>query len=399
MRLLPPATSWTRVFGGTAAGIVFCVAVALFVDSFNFAYMSDEARLRAIVTDLLLPTLLAGPLLFLLLWKMRQLAIAHREMTELATMDSLTAVLNRGAFKMLVDAYLEQAAVNSRHGALLIVDADHFKSINDQFGHDWGDRALQLIAAKIFGEVKAPDLVGRIGGEEFGIFLQSADPAQAWNVAERIRLAVNHTEIVADGMARTLSVSVGGATFAAGDVSYDEVFVLADRQLYRAKWSGRNRVSLASIGQVDGPVRRAMTPYADNDAGSDGQPTPAQFQTTLGSILHSTRTHLNMQVAYIAEFVGDVMVYRSLEGEDGLPIHEGSSLPLRDAYGPGIVDGTLPELMPDVCDHPAAADKPFTRALGSAPMSECQFACPMATSTACSAASAASPTPRSTSAT
>ena len=270
--------------------------------------MSDEAPAARHRHRPALPTLLAGPLLFLLLWKMRQLAIAHREMTELATMESLTAVLNRGAFKMLVDAYLEQAAVNSRHGALLIVDADHFKSINDQFGHDWGDRALQLIAAKIFGEVKAPDLVGRIGGEEFGIFLQSADPAQAWNVAERIRLAVNHTEIVADGMARTLSVSVGGATFAAGDVSYDEVFVLADRQLYRAKWSGRNRVSLASIGQVDGPVRRAMTPDADNDAGSDGQPRPAQFQTTLGSILHSTRTHLNMQVAYIAEFVGDVMV-------------------------------------------------------------------------------------------
>ncbi|RVD50989.1 GGDEF domain-containing protein, partial [Mesorhizobium sp. M2D.F.Ca.ET.140.01.1.1] len=81
---------------------------AFFVDSFNFPYLSPEALWRAELTDLLLPLVLGGTFLCFLMWKIRQLAIAQRELSIVAATDSLTAVLNRGAFSMLVEAYLEQ---------------------------------------------------------------------------------------------------------------------------------------------------------------------------------------------------------------------------------------------------------------------------------------------------
>ncbi|WP_292665275.1 diguanylate cyclase [Mesorhizobium sp.] len=144
-------TSWGRVVAVTVAGTVVCIAAAFFVDSFNFPYLSPEALWRAQLTDLLLPLVLAGSFFFFLMWKMRQLAIAQKALAIVAATDSLTAVFNRGAFSMLVEAYLEQARSHSvvNAGALLIVDADHFKSANDRLGHDCGDQALKLIARTI----------------------------------------------------------------------------------------------------------------------------------------------------------------------------------------------------------------------------------------------------------
>ncbi|RUW87160.1 GGDEF domain-containing protein, partial [Mesorhizobium sp. M8A.F.Ca.ET.023.01.1.1] len=189
MKLDLSPTSWGRVIAVTAAGTAFFIAVAFFVDSFNFPYLSPESVLRAKLTDLLLPLVLGGSFLFFLMWKIRQLAIAQRDLSVIAATDSLTAVLNRGAFSMLVEAYLEQTRKQeeTRSGALLIIDADHFKSINDRLGHDCGDQALKLIAQAIKGQLRGGDIVGRIGGEEFGVFLPGVDPSQSWLVAESIR--------------------------------------------------------------------------------------------------------------------------------------------------------------------------------------------------------------------
>lgn len=118
--------------------------------------------------DILLPTALAAPLLFMLLRKVQQLAIAHRELSVIASTDSLTAVLNRGAFTMLVDAYLSAASKETsiRSGALLVIDADYFKKINDKLGHQLGDQALKIIAKTIKGVLRNADIVGRIRGVE-----------------------------------------------------------------------------------------------------------------------------------------------------------------------------------------------------------------------------------------
>ena len=234
--------SKARVWLGTLAGTLLCITAALVVDSFNFPHLDPEQLQRALTVDILLPTVLAGPLLFMLLSKVRQLAIAQHELEVLACTDSLTTLLNRGAFTMMVEAWLAQVngSTTPRPGTLLVVDADHFKSINDRFGHQVGDAALQRIAAGIQGALRPADLVGRIGGEEFGVFLPGATRRQGVEVAERIRTLVGSMPLAAAGHAR-LTVSVGGVGFSHA-ASYDDLFKVADRCLYEAKNAGRNRV-------------------------------------------------------------------------------------------------------------------------------------------------------------
>ncbi|WP_027037860.1 GGDEF domain-containing protein [Mesorhizobium ciceri] len=260
MKLDLSPTSWGRVIAVTVVGTAFFIAVAFFVDSFNFPYLSPEAVWRAQMTDLMLPLVLGGSFLFFLMWKIRQLAIAQRDLSIIAATDSLTAVLNRGAFSMLVEAYLEQTRKQeqTRSGALLIIDADHFKSINDRLGHDCGDQALKLIAQAIKGQLRGGDIVGRIGGEEFGVFLPGVDPSQSWVVAESIRRRIREMEFSPGGRPCPLSVSIGGTSFT-GPITYEEIFSAADKRLYTAKSNGRDQVSFDPAGATPVPPLSAAT--------------------------------------------------------------------------------------------------------------------------------------------
>src|SRR5690606_27358019 len=112
-----------------------------------------------------------------------------------ASTDWLTTCLNRRAFTHLVSDHLEETEV----GAFLVIDADHFKFINDHFGHDRGDEALQLMADTIMASVREGDIVGRIGGEEFGVFLPDAGPETARQFGERIRRAVADAPFAPEG--------------------------------------------------------------------------------------------------------------------------------------------------------------------------------------------------------
>jgi diguanylate cyclase (GGDEF)-like protein len=248
MKLDLSPEGWGRVILSTVLGTAICVAAALYVDSFNFSAMSEAERLRATLTDILLPIVLAVPLLLFFTGKLRELAIAHRQLTIVASTDSLTQVMNRAAFSTLVDAYLKQVRTTASrpHGALLVIDADDFKSVNDRFGHDRGDEALVTIARSIKAMLRGPDLVGRLGGEEFGVFLPGATRDQAETVAERIRLSVNDASFEPEGAVHRLSVSVGGAVFEQA-VQFADLFRLADQQLYAAKQRGRNRVAIAPL--------------------------------------------------------------------------------------------------------------------------------------------------------
>jgi len=167
-----------------------------------------------------------------------QLAAAHRLLAEKASRDDMTGFLNRESFF----AALEAARREPFRGSLLIIDADHFKSINDRFGHLAGDEALLHIAAAIRRGVREGDILGRIGGEEFGVFLTGAAASEAAGIAERIRAEVEKIRFLPeDGQVVALGVSIGG-TICSPQAPLSELIRCADGCLYRAKARGRNRV-------------------------------------------------------------------------------------------------------------------------------------------------------------
>jgi diguanylate cyclase len=239
---------WGRVIGLTVLGTLLCIALAIYVDSFGFAAMTDAQRSRALLTDIFLPILIAAPMLAFLAIRLRRLAIRQHDLARLAATDSLTQLLNRGAFVAAVEAWLagrrrRQAQVP---GALLLIDADNFKAVNDAVGHDGGDEALRNIAATIRSSVRTGDLVARIGGEEFAVFLPGSTAEQAAGVARRICTSIASSGFVVHGAPRTLTVSVGGAYFERR-LAFADLFRLADQQLYAAKRNGRNQVSVAPV--------------------------------------------------------------------------------------------------------------------------------------------------------
>jgi diguanylate cyclase (GGDEF)-like protein len=165
-----------------------------------------------------------------------QLAAAHRRLAEKASRDDMTGMLNRESFF----AVLESSRRKADRGALLIIDADHFKKINDSFGHLTGDTALLEIAEAISRATRTSDILGRIGGEEFGAFLVGATDQEAAHVAERIRLEVELIRFrPVDERTVPLTVSIGGTT-CAPDAGVSELMRAADKRLYEAKNRGRN---------------------------------------------------------------------------------------------------------------------------------------------------------------
>lgn len=204
---------------------------------------SAGVNVQGLAVSILTPLVLGAPMTFALMLKHEQLRHANRQLEHLAATDWLTACLNRGAFTRAVTQHLAGPGASRRNGALLVVDADDFKSVNDRFGHDQGDEALRLLSAAIQAAVSGRGLIGRLGGEEFGVFLPNASPDAADQAAEQIRSAVAAIAFEPGGAPCPLSVSIGGTTFA-GPAEFSELFRLADQRLYDAKNSGRDCVAM-----------------------------------------------------------------------------------------------------------------------------------------------------------
>ncbi len=163
---------------------------------------------------------------------------------KVATTDHLTGLLNRGAF---LAAANEMHARQGAHGepvTLLMFDLDHFKSINDRFGHSVGDSALRVFAGVASSSIRASDLVGRLGGEEFAALIPESTEG-ALMVAERLRAAFEAAGATIDGHAMGATVSIGVATSYRTVPDLDALILRADAALYAAKHGGRNRFHVA----------------------------------------------------------------------------------------------------------------------------------------------------------
>jgi len=167
-----------------------------------------------------------------------------RDATLLASTDELTGISNRRAFMGQLDREIAGAAEFGWPLAVAMFDVDHFKTINDRYGHAVGDRVLKVIAARAAAVVRGGDMVGRLGGEEFGILMPGATLQEASIVAERLRHAMEASGDLDDSLPG-VTVSVGIAT-REGHANAAELLAAADLALYAAKDEGRNRVRVAA---------------------------------------------------------------------------------------------------------------------------------------------------------
>jgi len=168
------------------------------------------------------------------------------KLRKLATTDSLTSIWNRRYFRSLAKRELDRTNRYGGELALMMIDLDHFKRINDTYGHAVGDEALKMVAAIGRATLRRIDMFARYGGEEFVIALPETSLEQALQVAERLRLTLNETPITTETEAKPLymTVSIGLTVTGPGSADLNTLLKQADEALYQAKDNGRNRVEV-----------------------------------------------------------------------------------------------------------------------------------------------------------
>ena len=161
---------------------------------------------------------------------------------QLAYLDGLTGIFNRRYFEMRVVEEIDRARRFNSGMAVLMIDIDQFKRLNDDFGHLLGDEVLRQVSSMFHGQVRKIDVVCRYGGEEFAILLSQTNPQHALGVAEKLRRLVETWQF--PGVPQSVTISAGVATFPDHGTGRDELVKSADAGLYAAKQGGRNRVLL-----------------------------------------------------------------------------------------------------------------------------------------------------------
>ena len=173
-----------------------------------------------------------------------QLQAANMKLQQLSSTDCLTGLYNRRYWEQsLAFAY----ARNQRYGnatSLMMFDIDHFKRVNDTYGHPAGDEVIRQVARLVREQIRDSDVAGRYGGEEFGVVLSDTDKAGAQIIAERLRKAVENLDVQHDGQSIRFTISLGVADLVEPSGSHTDLIAWADHALYQSKHRGRNRVTV-----------------------------------------------------------------------------------------------------------------------------------------------------------
>ena len=173
--------------------------------------------------------------------ELAKVAMNELELRQLATSDGLTGVMTRRAFRDDAEKYLSHARRHRTRLAALAFDVDHFKSINDTYGHAAGDQVLRAVTRAVGAQLRQSDLFGRVGGEEFAILLPNTDPSGALDVAEKLRGAIRALKFPGSHPPMGVTASFGVAAFDQFGDDVQSLLVKADEALYDAKRAGRNR--------------------------------------------------------------------------------------------------------------------------------------------------------------
>ncbi|MBT0568799.1 GGDEF domain-containing protein [Curvibacter sp. CHRR-16] len=206
----------------------------------------DESEALSSVHRALYVNLLICSVVMVVVLSLAHLIVKHyqRNMELLATTDELTGLLNRRAFFLVMERHMVNYQRDAKPFCLLLIDIDHFKTINDRYGHDVGDQVLRLVAELLRNSLRRSDIAVRWGGEEFLVFLQGCEIADAMQMADALRLAVEQASLKVGDLNIQLTLSVGVSGYA-DDESTDACIQRADMALYEAKKTGRNRVCSA----------------------------------------------------------------------------------------------------------------------------------------------------------
>ena len=174
---------------------------------------------------------------------------SEAQLVRIATTDPLTGIFNRRHFMSLMARELNRAERYGTTFSFLILDIDHFKRINDTYGHPVGDEAIKAMAGAASKHLRPTDVIGRFGGEEFVVLLPHTDEPGAIIAAERIREAVAQVMVEAGDKVVTFTVSIGATTYAR-KVKAEQILECADQALYAAKQGGRNQVRVGRIAEA-----------------------------------------------------------------------------------------------------------------------------------------------------
>lgn len=262
---IPPGfrrfTSWVSRIGALPATLLSTLCASfgsLALTWFSLHLMGDHPMGNAFWISLLVPVPLAlvfGGTNFFLIAALER---AWGRVNELAMVDSLTGLSNRHRFMPAAEREIDLARRHHQPLALLLLDVDHFKAINDAYGHPAGDQVLVEVASRCQQALRATDLLARWGGEEFIVLLPNTPVLQAQQLAERMRETVSASaQLTVGGEPVQVTVSVGAAGAAPGQpTSLDTLIQRADAALYRAKHAGRDRVSMSGHADPE-PTARA----------------------------------------------------------------------------------------------------------------------------------------------
>ncbi|WP_260465804.1 sensor domain-containing diguanylate cyclase [Stutzerimonas xanthomarina] len=224
------------------------VEVVVLLSPKDFMAAFDERRELLIASAGIISLLLAAVALLIFVLSNRyfqsteKLRQAHDQLAQLANTDVLTGVSSRRSFLAGLEAELARARRHDESLSLLMLDIDHFKRVNDVHGHPIGDAVLKQFTATCASMLRAHDLFGRLGGEEFAIALPHTDLDGARSVAEKIRMAIEQAPLTTAAGNIGITVSIGVAQTHAGQHEIDQLIAWADKALYDAKHGGRNQV-------------------------------------------------------------------------------------------------------------------------------------------------------------
>lgn len=282
----------------------------------------------------------------------------------LASNDSLTGLRNRSYFNTNLPEAMARSRRSDKSLALMYLDIDHFKSINDSLGHEAGDSLLKEFAVRLKATLREADIVSRLGGDEFAVIIEGiVTEDDANKVASNIIQGLNHTSWLGTSDLKVTS-SIGIAIYDGRAIGGDKLVALADKAMYKAKHSGRNNFKTLRFEDIEASIEEKSRPRAPESIINTQNLLSMQQKAGsnfLQNTLSALRRHLDMDVAFISHIHDGVREFMFVDSKDlNPPIAVGDSGLLEDGYCQRVIDGRLPEIINDAFELPEAMSMEVT---------------------------------------